>query len=237
MLLVAAAGVMSACETDLEKIQTLPDSEVKAPVIHELAENEVSINPTNRTSKFVVEWDAADFGKGIMFTTDIYLSYNDTEVAVATGLSKDKTSYTLTYQQMNTLASKAVDKGGLGVPIDTTVDVKLRVGSVVGTTGKMLYSEYAVIKFTYTNKREEAKQPEDGDTTEGDENTEGGENTEDGENTEGGENNDGGENTEGDGTTETPEGDDTTTDDTTTEGDDAEGGEDSTEGDTPVENN
>lgn len=226
MLLVAAAGVMSACETDLEKIQTLPDSEVKAPVIHELAENEVSINPTNRTSKFVVEWDAADFGKGIMFTTDIYLSYNDTEVAVATGLSKDKTSYTLTYQQMNTLASKAVDKGGLGVPIDTTVDVKLRVGSVVGTTGKMLYSEYAVIKFTYTNKREEAKQPEDGDTTEGDENTEGGENTE------GEENNDGGENTEGDGTTETPEGDDTTT-----EGDDAEGGEDSTEGDTPVENN
>lgn len=223
MLLVAAAGVMSACETDLEKIQTLPDSEVKAPVIHELAENEVSINPTNRTSKFVVEWDAADFGKGIMFTTDIYLSYNDTEVAVATGLSKDKTSYTLTYQQMNTLASKAVDKGGLGVPIDTTVDVKLRVGSVVGTTGKMLYSEYAVIKFTYTNKREEAKQPEDGDTTEGDENTEGGENTE-------GDN--GGENTEGDGTTETPEGDDTTTD-----GDDAEGGEDSTEGDTPVENN
>lgn len=231
MLLVAAAGVMSACETDLEKIQTLPDSEVKAPVIHELAENEVSINPTNRTSKFVVEWDAADFGKGIMFTTDIYLSYNDTEVAVATGLSKDKTSYTLTYQQMNTLASKAVDKGGLGVPIDTTVDVKLRVGSVVGTTGKMLYSEYAVIKFTYTNKREEAKQPEDGDTTEGDENTEG---DNGGENTEG---DNGGENTEGDGTTETPEGDDTTTDDTTTEGDDAEGGEDSTDGDTPVENN
>lgn len=217
MLLVAAAGVMSACETDLEKIQTLPDSEVKAPVIHELAENEVSINPTNRTSKFVVEWDAADFGKGIMFATDIYLSYNDTEVAVATGLSKDKTSYTLTYQQMNTLASKAVDKGGLGVPIDTMVDVKLRLGSVVGTTGKMLYSEYAVIKFTYTNKREEAKQPEDGDTTEGGENTEG---------------DNGGENTEGDGTTETPEGDDTTTD-----GDNAEGGEDSTDGDTPVENN
>lgn len=218
VLLVAAAGVMSACETDLERIQTLPDSEVVAPVLHELAESEISINPTNRTSKFVVEWDAADFGEGILFATNVYLAYNDTEVAVATGLSSDKTSYTLTYMQINTLASKTLEKGGLAVPIDTQVDVKLRVGSQVGTTGEMLYSEYATIKLTYTNTRPGSTPEEDKDNTEGGENTEG-DGTTEGDNT-----TEGGENTEGEGTTtDTPEGDDTTTEDTT-------------DGDTAVEN-
>lgn len=236
-LLVAAAGIMSACESDLEKVQTLPDNKAVAPVLHELSVSEVNITPENVSTKLAVEWDVADFGESILFTTDIYLAYGDAEVAIITGLDKKVSSYEITYTQIQTIVSKTVEDGGLGIAADTQSDVKMRLGSKVGTTGTTLYSDYATLKVTYTLAKEdepaEDNDPEGGEGTEGDDTTEGGEGTEGGENTEG----DG--TTEGEGTTDTPEGDDTTTegDDTTTEGDDTEGGEDTTEGDTPVENN
>ena len=102
------------------------------------------------SSKFAVEWDAANFGEGIIFLTDIYLSYNDVEAALITGLDTKTTSYEINYSQIHTIVSKSVKDGGLGVEANTATDVKMRLGSKVGTTGPVLYSDYATIKVTYT---------------------------------------------------------------------------------------
>ena len=151
MLLIAAAGFMSACESDLEKIQTLPEDKVVAPVLHSLAVSEVDITSDTTSSKFVVEWDAADFGESILFTTDILLSCNDAEVAIVTGLDKNVISYEIVYSAIKSLASKGVNEGGLGIAADTATDVKLRLSSKVGSTGTVLYSDYATFKLKYAN--------------------------------------------------------------------------------------
>lgn len=149
-LFVAAVVSLSACSSDLEHIEALPQDQAVAPVLHQLAESELTITADNMSSKFVVEWDAANFGEGIIFLTDIYLSYNDVEAALITGLDTKTTSYEINYSQIHTIVSKSVKDGGLGVEANTATDVKMRLGSKVGTTGPVLYSDYATIKVTYT---------------------------------------------------------------------------------------
>ena len=233
MLLVAALGVLSACESDLEKLQTLPDSEVVAPMLHPLEVSEVNITPDNKSAKFIVKWDVANFGEGILFATDICLSYNNVEIPVITGLDTKKSSYEITYSQIYTIVSTTVEKGGLGVAADTSVDVKLRIGSTVGATGATLYSEYATIKLSHTNKTVDDDTTTDGDdtTTDGDDTTTDGDDT----TTDGDDTTTDGDDTTTDGDDTTTDGDDTTTDgdDTTTDGDDTttDGDDTTTDGD------
>lgn len=150
-IIAAAVGMMSACTSDLEKIQTLPDGESVAPVLHELAETEVTITAENKSKgEFLVEWDVAYFGDGVLFATDILLSCNNAEVVIISGLGKDKTSANITYTQIHTLVSKSVEDGGLGVKADTPTDIKLRLCASVGNTGPELYSDYVTVKVSYT---------------------------------------------------------------------------------------
>jgi len=111
----------------------------------------VDITSDTTSSKFVVEWDAANFGESILFTTDILLSCNDAEVAIVTGLDKSVISYEIVYSAIKSLASKGVNEGGLGIAADTATDVKLRLSSKVGSTGTVLYSDYATFKLKYAN--------------------------------------------------------------------------------------
>ena len=67
-LIIAAAFCFSACETDLEKIQMLPDTEVVGPVLHSVDNTEINITSDNGATKLVLEWDKAYFGEGIIFS-------------------------------------------------------------------------------------------------------------------------------------------------------------------------
>lgn len=159
MLLVAALGVLSACESDLEKVQILPDDQLVAPVLKDLAVSEVSITPENQSEKFVVEWEAAYFGENIIFNYVLSFTHEDNELNVITGYKKN--SVELTFGQIQTALVS------MGIEANESTDIKLRVSAQVGTTGKILYTDYATLNVIYTLPEEDnTNEPENGENTE-----------------------------------------------------------------------
>ena len=146
-LFVAAAGLFSACSPELEKIQTLPDDQLVAPVLKELAVSEIEITSDNTSELFVVEWDNAFFGENILFNYVLSFTYGDTEMAVLTGYTKNVAE--LTFNQVKTALTS------LNVPANEVVDIKIRVSAQVGSTGKVLYTDYATAKMSYIELTEE----------------------------------------------------------------------------------
>lgn len=145
-LFVAAAGLFSACTSDLEKIQTLPEDQMIAPVLKELAVSEVAVTPDNQSEKFVVEWDDAFFGENIIFNYVLSFTYGEAVLDVITGYTKN--SVELTFNQIQTALTT------LEVKADEVVDIKIRVSAKVGSTGKVLYTDYATVKMSYTESEE-----------------------------------------------------------------------------------
>lgn len=155
-LFVAVTGLFSACTSDLEKIQTLPDDQLVAPVLKELAVSEVAITPDNLSEKIVVEWEDAFFGENIIFNYVLSFTFGDKSMDVITGYTKN--SVELTYNQIKTALVT------LGVKNGESADIKLRVSAQVGSTGKVLYTDYATLKASYTEPNDET--PEGGENTE-----------------------------------------------------------------------
>lgn len=155
-LFVAVAGLFSACTSDLEKIQTLPDDQLVAPVLKELAVSEVAITPDNLSEKIVVEWEDAFFGENIIFNYVLSFTFGDKSMDVITGYTRN--SVELTYNQIKTALVT------LGVKDGEVADIKLRVSAQVGSTGKVLYTDYATLKASYTELKDET--PEGGENTE-----------------------------------------------------------------------
>lgn len=155
-LFVAVAGLFSACTSDLEKIQTLPDDQLVAPVLKELAVSEVAITPDNLSEKIVVEWEDAFFGENIIFNYVLSFTFGDKSMDVITGYTRN--SVELTYNQIKTALVT------LGVKDGEVADIKLRVSAQVGSTGKVLYTDYATLKASYTEPKDET--PESGENTE-----------------------------------------------------------------------
>lgn len=153
-LIIAAAFCFSACETDLEKIQMLPDTEVVAPVLHSVDNTEINITSDNGATKLVLEWDKADFGEGIIFSYNLYFTYGDTEIFVNSTSNKkeekksivDVTSMELTYSQIKQLMTNTVDQGGFGIAENTPSEIKAHLVARVGETGK----EYSTEAITFT---------------------------------------------------------------------------------------
>ena len=140
-LFVAATGLFSACSSELEKIQTLPEDLLVAPVLKELAVSEIYMTPENSSEKFVVEWEDAFFGENILFNYVLSFTYGDTELAVLTGYTKNTAE--LTFNQVQTALTT------LAVPANEFVDIKIRVSAQVGSTGKILYTDYATVDMKY----------------------------------------------------------------------------------------
>lgn len=157
-LFVAVAGLFSACTSDLEQKQILPDDQLVAPVLKKLAVSEVAITPANLSDKLLVEWDEASFGEKIIFSYVLSFTYNDAEFDVVTGIKENKAE--LSFNQIQSALET------MKVAAEETVDVKLRVRAKVGTTGPTLYTDYATIKVSYTKKTETPEEPEGGENTE-----------------------------------------------------------------------
>lgn len=159
-LIVAAAFCLSACETDLEKIQTLPADEVVAPVLHAIENTEFEITSKNAATKVVFEWDKAYFGKGVLFSYYLYFTYGETELLVNSTPNMtevedketeekymvDVTSMELNYSQIKKLMTTTPDKGGFGIAENTPAEIKAHIVARVGATGK----EFATDAITLT---------------------------------------------------------------------------------------
>ena len=148
-LLAATVGIMSACTTDLEMVQTLPADQVVAPVLHELETTDVVITAETLVNTLTVSWDAAYFGDKIVPSYSVLISKDDVEVPVIVGITKLEA--TLTYEQINLSAASSVEDGGLGLPLDVASDVKLRIGATIGNSYDTYYSEAQDIKITPTS--------------------------------------------------------------------------------------
>ena len=148
-LLAATVGIMSACTTDLEMVQTLPADQVVAPVLHELETTDVVITAETLVNTLAVSWDAAYFGDKIVPSYSVLISKDDVEVPVIVGITKLEA--TLTYEQINLAAASSVEDGGLGLILDVASDVKLRIGATIGNSYDTYYSEAQDIKITPTS--------------------------------------------------------------------------------------
>ena len=153
-LFVAAAGLFSACNSDLEKIQILPDDQWVAPVLKDLAKSEIDISSellkeyekieddeAKKEYNYLIEWEHAFFGEKIPFSYRLSFTYNDDEKSVLTGVIKNIAE--LTPKQIESALKD------LKVPANEFVDIKIRVSAQVGSTGKILYSDYATANMKY----------------------------------------------------------------------------------------
>ena len=146
MSFAAAAGLMTACETDLEQVSILPLEEVTAPVFHDLGVEEIAFTASNLTEKLNFAWDAADFGKGAIVTYSIEASTPEASKQIVLGLAATKAE--LSYEAVNQTLALSIEDGGMGVTPDVPTDVELRIGAWVGNV--VVYSEAQTVCFTTT---------------------------------------------------------------------------------------
>ncbi|MEE0864934.1 MAG: starch-binding protein [Alistipes sp.] len=147
-VLAAAVGIMSSCTSDLDIVQTLPDDQVVAPVLHDFATSDLVITAETLASKFVVEWDAAQFGEGIVPSYSVLISKASEEAEaewkpIVVGVTDTKVE--LTYEQINLAANE------LGLPIEVATLTNVRVGATIGSSFKTYYSESKELTVTPIN--------------------------------------------------------------------------------------
>ena len=142
-ILAAAAGIMSACTTDLEQVQTLPTDQVVAPVLHDFESDEVVITSKTLINKFAMSWDAAYFGDNIVPSYSIQIAKADTDVWASIAVGITATEVELTYEQINLAAIE-----GLALPIEVAAATQIRIGATVGNSYQTFYSEAKALTVT-----------------------------------------------------------------------------------------
>ena len=142
-ILAAAVGLMSACTSDLEQVQTLPADQVVAPVLNDLESNEIVITSKTLINTFKMSWEPAYFGDNIVPSYSILIARADSEdwTSIAVGITT--TEVVLTYEQINLAATE-----GLGLPIEVATDTKVRVGATIGSSYQAFYSESKALTVT-----------------------------------------------------------------------------------------
>lgn len=146
MSFAAAAGLMTACETDLETVQILPMDQVVAPVFHDLGVDEIAFTASNQTETLTFAWDAAYFGEGAIVTYSIEASIPEISKQVVQGIAA--TEAELTYEDLNKVLALSIEDGGMGIAPDAPADVELRIGAWVGNVA--VYSEAQTVRFSVT---------------------------------------------------------------------------------------
>lgn len=148
MSFAAAAGMLSACTTDLDTVEVLPIENAVPPTIHELTED-IVITADNQEEEVVFSWDAADFGAPTQVAYSVLAAYEGTTVTLISGIST--TSYTMTKGVLNNRVALAVEDGGLGLPLEEAAPVEFFVGATVGSNFGTVYSNTVTANVTATS--------------------------------------------------------------------------------------
>lgn len=148
MSLVAAAGLVTSCSSDLDTVCVLSPENAVAPVLHDMGVSEITFTSKNLTETLEVEWDAADFGVDAAISYSLRAAYEGNEVVV---LATSETKASVTYEALNQSLALAVEDGGLGVPADVPTEVAFRVAATVGSNYNLLYSATQNITVTTTS--------------------------------------------------------------------------------------
>lgn len=148
MSFAAAAGVLSACTTDLDTVEVLPIENAVPPTIHELTED-IVITADNQEEEVIFSWDAADFGARTQISYSVQASYEGATVTLFSGISE--TSYTTTKGVLNNRVALSVEDGGLGLPLEEAAPVEFFIGATVGSNFGSVYSNTVTVNVTATS--------------------------------------------------------------------------------------
>lgn len=90
MSFAAAAGMLSACTSDLDTVEVLPIENAVPATIHELSED-IVITADNQEEEVVFSWDAADFGARTQIAYSVLAAYEGTTVTLFSGTCRPPT--------------------------------------------------------------------------------------------------------------------------------------------------
>lgn len=148
--LLGAAAMFCGCE-ELEKVEAYaPDSDqIVSPVLAKLPA-EIVMTGENLKTELTFKWDAADFGIATQVNYSVEVAKKDASDKVVLFSGIAETSYTTTYQTLNTALLREVEKGGIGLLPDEASDVNFYVSATLGSTYPAYYSNAIPVKVTCT---------------------------------------------------------------------------------------
>ena len=129
MSLIAVVSLSAACTTDLEQVQILPLDQVTAPVLEDLAFEEIVITSKNMDEKVSFAWSKADFGAQVVVNYSLAARNAGNEVLIS---STGELKMEVTYEAINSAMALAVKDGGLGLVPEIAADVELYIVAAVG---------------------------------------------------------------------------------------------------------
>lgn len=145
ILLLAAAGLMSACRK-LDEARTFAPESVVAPVLIGLP-SQIVITPENKGTVQTFSWSAADFGVATQINYSVEASAG-TGAPLALFTDIAATSTEQLYDALNTKLALAPEFGGLGLPVETPTAVKFLVSATIGRDFSKVYSEAVLVNVT-----------------------------------------------------------------------------------------
>ena len=129
MSLIAVVSLSAACTTDLEQVQILPLDQVTAPVLEDLAFEEIVITSKNMGEKVSFAWSKADFGAQAVVSYSLAARNAGNEVLIS---STGELMMEVDYEAINSAMALAVKDGGLGLVPEIAADVELYIVAAVG---------------------------------------------------------------------------------------------------------
>ena len=129
MSLIAVVSLSAACTTDLEQVQILPLDQVTAPVLEDLAFEEIVITSKNMGEKVSFAWSKADFGAQAVVSYSLAARNSGNEVLIS---STGELKMEVAYEAINSAMALAVKDGGLGLVPEIATDVELYIVAAVG---------------------------------------------------------------------------------------------------------
>ena len=129
MSLIAVVSLSAACTTDLEQVQILPLDQVTAPVLEDLAFEEIVITSKNMGEKVSFAWSKADFGAQAVVSYSLAARNAGNEVLIS---STGELKMEVAYEAINSAMALAVKDGGLGLVPEIATDVELYIVAAVG---------------------------------------------------------------------------------------------------------
>ena len=129
MSLIAVVSLSAACTTDLEQVQILPLDQVTAPVLEDLAFEEIVITSKNMGEKASFAWSKADFGAQVVVSYSLAARNAGNEVLIS---STGELKMEVAYEAINSAMALAVKDGGLGLVPEIAADVELYIVAAVG---------------------------------------------------------------------------------------------------------
>lgn len=149
--MLGITSLLAGCEElEMAKVPAPDSGDIIAPVMAKLPVA-MTMTGENLNTEVTFKWESADFGFStqVNYSIEAATSLEGTKSVLFSGISDS--TYTTTYQALNTALINSVEKGGLGLVPGTQTTVNFFVGATIGSTFEKFYSNAIPVKVTCTD--------------------------------------------------------------------------------------